>query len=125
MVSSSVVGRRPGTIEDAVAGGLQQDDTVVLAELGEALDRAFLRGETGRAGLLGLEPVEVVGEVDHRIGAGVVEQLGQAGGIPALFGRARGEEPYIILGPQADKRLAKGIATAQEHQAHTHRQKVA
>ena len=69
---------------------------------------------------LRLEPVEVVGEIDQRIGARVIEQLGQAGDIPATLGWAWGKKANIFLGPQADQRLPQGIAAAQQHQAHAH-----
>src|SRR5690606_22632216 len=70
--------------------------------------------------LTALEPVEIVGQVDDNIRTVVVEQLGEAGGIPALGGWTGCEEADVFFGTQADERLAQGIAAAQQHQAHSH-----
>ncbi|MCY1543198.1 hypothetical protein D9M68_790020 [compost metagenome] len=104
------VGSSPRTIEHPVTGGLQQTDSVVLAEFREALDCPLLSGQTLLGHFFGLEPVEVVREVDQGIGAGVVEQLGQAGGIPARLRRLRREETDVFLGAETDQRLPQGIA---------------
>jgi hypothetical protein len=85
----------------------------MLAQFGQTLDGALLPGQTALADRLGLEPVEIVGEVDQRIGTGVVEQLRQARGIPAVFGRAGGEETDVFLRTEANQRLPKGISAAQ------------
>ena len=86
---------------------------MVLAKLGKTLHRALLGGQTLFADRLGLEPVEIVGEVDQGVGTGVVEQLGKAGGIPAVLGRARREETDIFLRTKANQRLPEGIPAAQ------------
>ncbi|MCY1509782.1 hypothetical protein D9M68_441380 [compost metagenome] len=80
---------------------------MVLAEFGEAFHAAFLGRQADFADFVGLEPVEVVGEVDHGVGPGVIEQLGQAGGVPALFGRTRSEKADVFLGAQANQRLSE------------------
>ncbi|MCY1369906.1 hypothetical protein D9M69_569660 [compost metagenome] len=107
------VGGGTGAVEHAIAGGLQQDDVVVLAQFRQTLDRALLAGQARFAHRLGLKPVEVVGKVDQCIGTGVVEQLCQARGIPAVFGRAGGEETDVFLRTEANQRLPKGISAAQ------------
>ena len=43
------VGRRPRAIEHPIAGRLQQDDVVVLAQLRQTLDSALLAGKPGLA----------------------------------------------------------------------------
>ena len=93
---------------------------MVLAQLGQTLDRAFLAGEALRVETLGLEPVEVVGQVDHRIGARLIEQLGQARGLPATLWRARGEKADVFLGSLAHQRLTQGITPTQQQQPHSH-----
>ncbi|MNP57864.1 hypothetical protein D3C76_1527300 [compost metagenome] len=80
---------------------------MVLAEFGEAFNAALLGRQADVADFVGLEPVEVVGEVDHGVGPGVIEQLGQAGGVPTLFGRTRSEKTYVFLGTQANQRLSE------------------
>ncbi|MCY1178867.1 hypothetical protein D9M73_192400 [compost metagenome] len=117
------VGGGAGAIEYPVTGGLQQDDAVVLAELGQTLHTAFLGRQADSTDVLGLEPVEVVSEVDHGIRPGVIEKLGQAGGVPALLGRTRSEKTYVFLGALVNQRLSERIAAAQQHQAHSHREK--
>ncbi len=92
----------------------------MLAEFGQTLHRALLAGQAGGLDSLGLEPVEVVGKVDHRVGTGLVQQHGEAGGVPSLVGRSGGEEADVFLGAQADQRLSKGITATQQHQAHAH-----
>ncbi|MNC51140.1 hypothetical protein D3C75_1004200 [compost metagenome] len=94
---------------------------MVLTQLGQALDCAFLLGQALLADCFGLEPVEIVGQVDQRIGAGVVEQLGQARWIPAAVRRARRQKADIFLGPETNQRLPEGTSTTQQHQAHSHR----
>ena len=94
---------------------------MVLAQFGQAFDGELLGGQTGFADGFGLEPVEVVGEVDQRIGTGVVEQLGKARGIPAVLGRFGGEETDVFLCTEANQRLPEGIPAAQQHKAHSHR----
>src|SRR5690606_2976116 len=101
--------------------GLHQDDLVVLAQLRQPLHRPLLLRQALLADRLGLEPVEVIGQVDHRIGALFVEQQGQAGRVPAVFRRTRCQESDVLLGPETNQRLPEGIATTQQHQAHTHR----
>ena len=49
-----------------------------------------------------------------RIGAGVINQLGQAGRIPATLRRAWGEEADVFLGALAHQRMTQGIAPAQQ-----------
>ena len=86
---------------------------MVLAQLGQALDRSFLKGQAGLADFFGLKPVEVVGQIDQRIGAGLIQQVSQAGGVPAAFRRTWREEANIFFGTEADQRLSQGIAAAQ------------
>ena len=43
----------------------------------------------------------------------LLEQLGKAGGIPAVLWRARGEETDIFLCTEANQRLPEGIPAAQ------------
>lgn len=86
---------------------------MVLAQFRQALDGGFLPGQANLVHALGLEPVEIIGEVDQGIGTGVVEQLGKAGGIPAVLGRARGEETDIFLRTEANQRLPESIPAAQ------------
>jgi hypothetical protein len=93
---------------------------VVLAQLGQALHGAFLGGEAALVEALGLEPVMVVGQVDQRVRSGLVEQLGQAGPVPAAFRRARGEEADVFLGTLAHQRLTQGITPTQQQQPHSH-----
>ena len=93
------VGGGAGAVEDPVAGRLDQQDLVVLAEFREALDGALLGAQALRLDLLGLEPVVVGGEVDHRVGARFVQQGGEAGGIPALLGWSGREETDVFLRP--------------------------
>ncbi len=107
------VGGRPGAVEHAITRGLQQNDVVVLAQFGQALDRPLLPGQALFADRLRLEPVEVVGEVDQRVRTGVVEQLRQARGIPAVLRWAGGEETDVFLRTEANQRLPKGISAAQ------------
>ncbi|EOB13073.1 hypothetical protein NBO_211g0001 [Nosema bombycis CQ1] len=107
------VGGGAGAIEYAVAGRLQQGDAVMLAQLGQAFDGEFLGGQAGLAHGFGLEPVEIVGEVDQGIGTGVVEQLGETCGIPAVLGRFGGEETDVFLRTEANQRLPEGIPAAQ------------
>ncbi|MCY1413418.1 hypothetical protein D9M71_288480 [compost metagenome] len=114
------VGGGAGAVEHAVAGRLHQQDVVVLAQLGKTLDGALLAQQAGFVDRLGLEPVEVVGEVDHRIRAGFVQQQRQAGGVPPLLGRTGRQEADIFLGAETDQRLSKGTTTTQQHQAHSH-----
>ena len=68
-------------------------------QLREALDGALLGAQALRLDLLGLEPVVVEGEVDHRVGARFVQQGGEAGGIPALLGWSGREETDVFLRP--------------------------
>src|SRR5690606_10997550 len=114
------VGGSAHTVENPIAGWLQQNQLIVLTELGQALDCSLLVGQRRLIDPAALKPVEVVGKVDDDIRAVVVEQLGQTGRIPALVRRARREETDILLGTKADERLAQGIAAAQQHQAHLH-----
>ncbi len=107
------VGGGTRAIEHAVAGRLQQGDVVVLAQFGQALDRELLGSQAGFADRFGLEPVEIVGEVDQRIGTGVIEQLGEACGIPAVLGRFGCEETNVFLCTEANQRLPEGIPAAQ------------
>ena len=93
----------------------------MLAQLRQPLHCALLLGQSLFADRLGLEPVEVIGQVDQGIGAMIVEQLSEAGRSPAVFWRARSQECDVLLGPETNQRLPKGIATTQQHQAHTHR----
>ncbi|MNN83177.1 hypothetical protein D3C81_2001930 [compost metagenome] len=51
----------------------------------------------------------------------IVKQLGQACRRPAVFRRARRQKCDVLLGPETNQRLPEGIATTQQHQAHTHR----
>ena len=107
------VRRGTRTVEHPITGGLHEDDVVVLAQFGQTFDGAFLPGHAAFADGFGLEPVEIVGEVDQRIRTGVVEQLRQARGIPAVFWRAGGEETDVFLRTEANQRLPKGISAAQ------------
>ncbi|MNG03689.1 hypothetical protein D3C84_867790 [compost metagenome] len=107
------VGGRPRAVEHPIARGLQQNDVVMLAQFGQTLDCTLLPGQTRFADRLRLEPVEVVGEVDQRVRAGVVEQLRQARGIPAVLRWAGGEETDVFLRTEANQRLPKGISAAQ------------
>ncbi|MNR04771.1 hypothetical protein D3C85_1207600 [compost metagenome] len=115
------VGRGAGTIEHPIAGRLHKNDVVMLAQLGQTLDRTLLQRQPLFADTVGLEPVEIVGKVDQRIRARVIEQLGQARRVPAFLWRARGEKADIFLGSEANQRLPEGIPTTQQHQAHSHR----
>ncbi|MCY1438647.1 hypothetical protein D9M71_548560 [compost metagenome] len=114
------VGGGAGAIEYLVAGRLQQDDFVVQAQLGQAVDGPLLGEQALCLDLLGQEPVMVVGQVDQRIRALLVQQAGQAGGIPALRRRHGGDELDVLFRPQTQQRLSKGITAAQQHQAHAH-----
>lgn len=87
----------------------------MLTQLRQTLHRPLLQGQALLADRLGLEPVEVVGQIDQRIGAMVIEQLGKAGRGPAVLGRARRQESDVLLGPKANQRLPEGIATTQQH----------
>lgn len=51
---------------------------MVLAQLCQPLHRPLLLGQALLADRLGLEPVEVIGQVDQRVGAMVIEQLSEA-----------------------------------------------
>ncbi|MNM67416.1 hypothetical protein D3C81_789510 [compost metagenome] len=115
------VGGGARAIEHPVARRLDQNDVVVLAQFSQALHRALLLSQALFADGLGLEPVEVIGQVHQRVGAGVVQQLGQAGRVPAVLWRTRCQKADIFLGPETNQRLPKGISTTQQHQAHSHR----
>ncbi|MNG17982.1 hypothetical protein D3C84_1020070 [compost metagenome] len=69
---------RSGTraIKDPIARRLDQNDVVVLTQLSQTLHRSFLLGQTLFADRLGLEPIEVIGQVHQGIRTGVVQQLG-------------------------------------------------
>src|SRR5690606_36790517 len=114
------VGGSAHTVENPIAGWLQQNQLIVLTELGQALDCSLLVGQRRLIDPAALKPVELVGKVDDDIRADVVEQMGQTGLIAALARGARREETDILLGTKADERLAQGIAAAQQHQAHLH-----
>ncbi|MNV90898.1 hypothetical protein D3C71_1853250 [compost metagenome] len=88
---------------------------MVLAQLCQPLHRPLLLSQALLADRLGLEPVEVIGQVDQGIGTMIVEQLGEAGRRPAVLGRARRQECDVLLGPKTNQRLPKGIATTQQH----------
>src|SRR3989338_7692859 len=77
------VGSRPRAIEDAITGRLQQTDLMMLTELGQTLNGTLLGSKLRLADHFGLEPVEVVSKVDQGIGARVIQQLSEAGGVPA------------------------------------------
>ena len=85
----------------------------MLAQLGKPLDRTLLPGQTFLADRLRLKPVKVIGKVDQGIRAGVIEQLRQARGIPAVLRRTGGEETDVFLRTEANQRLPKGISAAQ------------
>ncbi len=107
------VGGGPRTVEDPVAGRLHKNDVVMLAQLGQPLDSTLLAGQACLGHGLRLKPVEVVRKVDQGIRAGVVEQLREARGIPAVLRRTGGEEADVFLRTQANQRLPKGISAAQ------------
>ena len=109
------VGRGPRAIENPVARRLHQGDLVVLAQLCQPLHRPLLLGQALFADRLGLEPVEVIGQVDQGIGAMIVKQLSEAGRVPAALGRARCQECNVLFSPETNQRLPEGIATTQQH----------
>lgn len=88
---------------------------MVLAQLCQPLDCPLLLRQARLADRLGLEPVEVIGQVHQGLGAMVVKQLGQARRRPAALGRARRQECDVLLGPKTNQRLPEGIATTQQH----------
>ena len=78
---------------------------MVLAQLCQPLHGAFLKRQALLADRLGLEPVEVIRQVDHGVGTMIVEQLGKAGRRPALLWRARRHERDVLSGPKKNLRL--------------------
>ena len=114
------IGGYPRAIEHTVAGRLQQDDAVILAKLGQALDGFLLGGQPSLVHLAVLEPVVIEGQIDHDIRTGVVEQLGQAGGIPGSIRWTRGEKADVLLGTLGNQRLPQCAAATEQHQTHAH-----
>src|SRR5690606_20448438 len=114
------VRRDPGAVEHAIAGRLQQDDAVMLTELRQALDRLLLCSQTAFIPPAVLEPVVIERQIDDRIRTDVVQQLGQAGGIPEGPRRTRRNEADVFLGTLGNQRLPQRAASTKQHQAHTH-----
>ncbi len=79
-------------IEQLIAGRLDQRNLIVLAEAGQALHGQRLALHQRRIEVRGLQPVVVIGEIDHRPWSDPVEDLGQPGGVPALRGSLGGDE---------------------------------
>ncbi len=71
-------------IEQLITGGLDQGNLVVLTEAGQALDGERLTLHQRRIEIRRLQPVAIIGEIDHRPRTYPVEHLGQPGSVPAL-----------------------------------------
>ena len=85
----------------------------MFAQLGQPLNGFCLVNRLGRFDPAGLEPVVVVGQINHHVRAHLVHQLGQGGRCPASFGRAWYKKTDVAFGALANQGLSQRITCAQ------------